>query len=193
MAFSVEPGYMGIKDSGDERLPKMNVSITIDCDSKAQTIDVTDENGQPIENAKTYLFYTDYGYQALPNPGTTDANGIAVMDIPGNIRFLTAMFILRVDHGSFQTKEIEFDYRKCFEPPPAPPEPEGETPSEEPPPGEPPENVTVPPDVTENVTPPTNVTPPEEIPPPPGEPPEEMPLCPLGALLLAFLVFKTRG
>ncbi len=189
IAFSVNPDYLGIKDSGDERLPKMNVSIAIDCDSKALTIEATDEE-KPIENAKTYLFYTDYGYQALPNPGTTDADGISVMDVPGNIQFLTAMFILRVDHGDFQTKEIEFDYRKCFEPPPAPPQ---EEPEEEVPPPEPEEsfeNVTEPPNVTENVTPPQ---PPEDniTPPPPEEQPEEAEalLCPLSLLLLAPLIF----
>jgi hypothetical protein len=191
MAFSVTPDYLGIKDSGDERLPKMNVSITIDCDSKTLTIEATDEEEQPIEDAKTYLFYTDYGYQALPNPGTTDADGISVMDVPGNIRFLTAMFILRVDHGDFQTKEIEFAYERCFEPPPAPPpeEPEGEVPPAEP--EEAVENVTEQPNVTENVTP---SQPPEEettTPPPEGPAEEaEAPLCPLGLLLLTPLVFS---
>ena len=168
MAFSVKPDYLGIKDSGDERLGNMTVGISIDCDTKALTVDATDENEQPIENARTYLFYTDYTYQALPNPGTTDANGIVVMEIPGNIRFLTAMFILRVDHTNFQSKEIEFAYQKCFEPPP--PEPEEEMP---PPPEEPPANVTEPPNVTENITTPPDVTPPEEIPPPPEQPTEE--------------------
>ena len=173
MAFSVNPDYLDSKDSGDERLPKMDVSITVDCDTKALTIDVTDEDEQPIENAKAYLFYTDYGYQALPNPGTTDADGIVVMDIPGNIRFLTAMFILRVDQSNFQTKEIEFDYRKCFEPPPSE-EPEEEEEIPPPEPEEPPENVTEPPNVTENVTPPTITPPEEEIPPPTEEPTEEL-------------------
>lgn len=190
MAFSVNPDYIDTKDSGDERLPKMNVSITVDCDTKALTIDVTDENEQPIENAKAYLFYTDYGYQALPNPGTTDADGMAVMDVTGNIRFLTAMFILRVDNSDFQTKEIEFDYRKCFEPPPPPPEPEEEEEIPPPEPEEPPENVTEPPNVTENVTPPS-ITPPEEELPPTEE--AEAPVCPLGVLLLLSLFFKIKG
>ena len=187
MAFSVKPDYLGIKDSGDERLPQMNVSITVDCDTKALTIDVMDEDEQPIENAKAYLFYTDYGYQALPNPGTTDADGIAVMDVTGNIRFLTAMFILRVDHSEFQTKEIEFDYRKCFESPPAE-EPEEEEEIQPPEPEEPPENVTEPP----NVTPPADITPPEEEIPPPTEE-AEAPVCPLGMLLLISLFFKIKG
>jgi hypothetical protein len=191
MAFSVEPDYLGIKDSGDERLSNMTVGITIDCDTKALTVGATDENEQPIEDARTYLFYTDYTYQALPNPGTTDANGIAVMEIPGNIRFLTALFILRVDHTNFQSKEIEFAYHKCFEPPPQPPEPE---PEEEIPPEEPPANVTEPPNVTENVTTPPDVTPPEEIPLPPEESTEEAeaPVCPLGVLLLTLLFFKIK-
>jgi hypothetical protein len=168
----------------------MNVSITIDCNSKALAIEAIDGDEQPIENAKTYLFYTDYGYQALPNPGTTDADGISMMDVPGNIRFLTAMFILRVDHSDFRTKEIEFDYRKCFEPPPEEPEEEAPLPEPE----EPTENVTEPPNITENVTP--SHPPEEEItPPPPEEPPEEAeaPLCPLGLLLLTPLIFKALG
>lgn len=190
-AFSVMPDYLGVKDTGDERLDAMIVGITIDCDSKAITVNATDPGENPIENAKTYLFYTDYGYQALPNPGTTDASGIAVMEIPGNIRFLTAMFILRVDHQNFQSREIEFAYQKCFEPPPQPPEPEEE---EIPPPQpeEPAENVTEPPNVTENITPPTNFTPPEEPPPAPEEPPQAMPVCPLGFLLLVPLILKIK-
>ncbi len=196
MAFSVKPDYLGVQDTGDESLGTMDVGITIDCDTKVLTIDVMDESEQPIENANTYLFYTDYGYHALPNPGKTDADGISIMEVPGNIRFLTAMFILRVDHPNFQSREIEFVYQKCFEPPPQPPPPEPDVTNvteEEPTP--PPEDVTEPPNVTENVTPvtpPPNVTPPEDMAPEPEEPsePSEAPLCPLALLLLGPLIFR---
>lgn len=123
-AFTVEPNYFGIKDSGDESLPTLDVGITIDCDSKDLTVDVRSQ-GKPVEGAAVYLFYTDYGYQPLPNTGNTDASGIYSMEVTGSLEFLTALFILRVDKQGAQSREIEFAYEKCFqEPPPEEPEPE---------------------------------------------------------------------
>jgi hypothetical protein len=121
-AFTVEPDYIGVQDTGDTRLPTLDADITIDCDSKQLTVEVIDASG-PVEGASVYLFYTDYGYQPLPNSGKTGADGIYVMDVTGSLEFLTALFILRVDHPQHQSREIEFAYQKCFEePPPAEPE-----------------------------------------------------------------------
>lgn len=116
MAFTVAPDHFGIKDSGDMRLPTMMVDLKIDCGTKALTVNVSDGDG-PVEGATVYLFYTDYGYQALPNSGKTDASGIYTMPVTGNLEFLTALFIVRVDHQAHQSREIEFAYEKCFEEP----------------------------------------------------------------------------
>ena len=122
-AFTVEPDYFGVKDTGDESLPTMDVGITIDCESKGLIVDVSSQ-GQPVEGATVYLFYTDYGYQALPNTGDTDASGVYEMEVTGSLEFLTALFILRVDEPGYQSREIEFAYEKCFQEPPEEPEPE---------------------------------------------------------------------
>ena len=123
-AFTVKPAYSGVHDTGNENLPALDVGITVDCDSKLVSISVaSNDTGEPLQGAKTYLFYTDYSYQALPNPGTTDAGGNSAIPVPGTIRFLNAMFILRVDKQGYQSREIEFTYQKCFEAPPKPPEP----------------------------------------------------------------------
>jgi hypothetical protein len=198
MAFTVTPDYRGIKDSGSEKLPNMTVAITIDCDSKELSINVTDPDEQPIDKAKTYLFYTDYSYQALPNPSQTDSTGIAPMKVPGNIRFLTALFILRVDQPSFRSREIEFTYEKCFEPPPPEPKPKPPPPNKtnetepKPPLPKPPPNKTEDNKTTVNVTPPSNITPPVNVTQP--KPPEkkEAPLCPLGLLLILPLLLKIK-
>jgi hypothetical protein len=203
MAFTVQPDYFEIQDTGNQNLPKLNVGITLDCDTKAATVEVrSNETGLAVQGAKAYMFYTDYTYQALPNPGTTDADGKAVMQVPGTIRFLTALFIIRVDHKDFRSREIEYAYKKCFEPPPKPPLPE-------PPPEE--KNETKP---GTNITPPVNVTPPSNAtnntttpsgnatPPQPGgtnasgdgeeKPPFGIP-CPTGLILLSLLAFRSRA
>jgi hypothetical protein len=118
MAFTVRPHYLETKDTGSG--PAMDVGITIDCTTKAVTVDVkSDLTGEPVEGAKTYMFYTDYSYQALPNPGTTDGSGTTVMAVPGNINYLTALFILRTDRSGYQSREIEYTYEDCFKEPPA--------------------------------------------------------------------------
>ena len=121
-AFSVIPDYNGIKDTGNQNFPTLNVGITIDCDSKAIAVDVrSNETGTPVNGAKTYMFYTDYAYQALPNPGTTDETGHVEMSVPGNIRYLTALFILRTDATGYKSREIEYTYQNCFNQKPKPP------------------------------------------------------------------------
>jgi len=123
-AFTVNPAYTGVHDSGNENLPALDVGITVDCDSKLAGINVaSNDTGEPLQGAVAYLFYTDYSYQALPNPGTTDAQGNTAIPVPGTIRFLNALFILRVDKQGYQSREIEFTYKKCFDAPPKPPEP----------------------------------------------------------------------
>jgi hypothetical protein len=117
--FSASPDFIGMQDTGNENYPTLDVGISIDCESKEITVSAAShDEGSPVEGAKAYLFYTDYTYQALPNPGTTDADGTATMSVPGTLKFLTAMFTLRVDKQGFRSREIEFSYEKCFEAPP---------------------------------------------------------------------------
>ncbi len=205
---SVRPDYLGIKDTGNQSLPKMNVAITIDCDSKAATILVTSNaTGLPVEGARTYMFYTDYGYNALPNPGVTDASGTATMPVSGNIRYLTALFVLRTDDPAYQSREIEYTYQRCFTalPPPAPPPQQNQTNGTAIPPAQ--NNTT-----TTNATAPTNTTiPPSTTPNVNGTPGantsgglgnasnqtttgQKAPsACPLPAAVLALLFLKARS
>ena len=118
-AFSVAPDYIETKYTGNKSLPAVAVGITLDCDSKTATVAVrSNDTDLPVSGAKTYMFYTDYGYNALPNPGTTDSQGMVVMPVPGNIHYLTALFILRTDAQGYQTEEVEYTYQKCFAQPP---------------------------------------------------------------------------
>ncbi len=140
-AFSVEPDFIDVQETGNENLPSLDVRIGLDCTTKDVGVTVlSDEDGEPLDGAKAYLFYTDYTYQALPNPGTTDAEGSAVIPVPGSIRFLNAMFILRVDKQGFRSKEIQFVYEYCFDEPPQD-EPEEEEADEGPAPEEAEEDV----------------------------------------------------
>ncbi len=198
-AFTVNPDYIGIKDTGNGNLPTLDVAISIDCDTKDVHIDVASaESEEPVEGAMTYLFYTDYSYQALPNPGKTDGDGRAMIPVPGTIRFLNALFILRVDKTGFQSREIEFAYEKCFKEPPAPPPAENASQNVT--------NQTAPP--PQNATPPANATPPTNAsapPPPPAqngtpapeptkEPEPAQSACPAAIMgLIALLAFTKRG
>lgn len=121
MAFSVNPDYLGIRDSGNPNLPRLNVSISIDCDSKVLTVGVaSNATGEPVGGANAYLFYTDYAYQLIAS-GTTGTDGIANINVMGSRNYLTDLFIMHVEKPAFQTREIEFTYKKCFEAPPKPP------------------------------------------------------------------------
>ncbi len=120
MAFTVQPAYIAIKDTGGQNLPAMNVGISIDCDTKTLTVTATsNQTGEPVAGAKTYLFYTNYAYQAIAS-GQSGADGVAVMNVVGNMNYLTSMFILHAEQQQFRTREIEFTYEKCFQQPPAP-------------------------------------------------------------------------
>lgn len=145
-AFTVTPDYENIKDTGKEN-GSLDIDITIDCETTDTTLAVTDEqNGSPVYDAEAFLFYTDYGYH-LVSSGKTNENGLLVMDVPGNINYLRALFILRVDKAGYNSREIEFTYEKCSYPPEEEP-PENETWEE------PEENETYeePPEVPENQT-----------------------------------------
>lgn len=195
-AFLVRPDYFEFQDTGNKNLPTMYVDILIDCDTKELTIEArSEETDEPIEGATVHIFYTDYVYQALPTVGTTDENGITKMEIPGNIRFLTALFILRVDHTDYQSKEIEFAYEKCFEEPPeeeiSEEDEAEENETEAPPPPSPETNETEEPEepeeVEENVT--ENETQEPEIP----TDEEEQPLpCPTALILLSLLIIRSK-
>ena len=195
-AFTVKPTFFDIHDTGSDSLPTLDVGITIDCDSKDLTVDVSDDE-EPVEGASMVLFYTDYGYQPLPDTGKTGSDGTDTMTVPGTINFLTGLFILRVDKSGYQSREIEFAYEKCFEEPPPAPEPDP-VPEPEPyndtQPEPPPVNDTPPVNTTPPVTPPPNVTPPANT--GPNETSNETPVeesggesaaCPLGIIMLTLL------
>lgn len=192
-AFTVKPTFFDVHDTGSDSLPTLDVGITIDCDSKDLTVDVSDD-GDAVEGASAVLFYTDYGYQPLPDTGKTGSDGTDTMSVPGTINFLTGLFILRVDKSGYQSREIEFAYEKCFEePPPEPPE-QNDTPPTPPPP--PPVNDTPPANTTPPVAPPPNATPPANVSPNVTPPSNETPVdgednetaaCPLGIIMLSLL------
>jgi len=209
LAFSVRPSFIEIQDTGNDNLPKLDVVITVDCDTKQAGVEVaSNETGDAVEGATAYLFYTDYTYQPLPNPGKTDSSGKATIPVPGTLRFLKAMFTLRVDAQGFQSREIEFTYAKCFEPQPAEPDEPADgsdadgmdtTPPED---TGPQQNTTTPP---ANATPPADTapqTPPEQpggndtgAPQPGAQDAPGAPACPAaaGLVLLSLLIAKTRG
>ncbi|MFH1520223.1 MAG: hypothetical protein ABID61_01115 [Candidatus Micrarchaeota archaeon] len=180
MAFTVKPTYIAIKNTGNDNLDSVKVDLTVDCETKQLIVKVDSINDQPISGASTYVFYTNYGYQLI-GTGTTNSNGISIMDIVGNMNYLTSLFIFRVDAPGHKSQEIEFTYGKCFDaPPPEPPTPMNNTP---PPVPDPPI--------------PMNNTPPIPDPPvqntslnqtPPTLEPTPAPICPIGVLLLSLAV-----
>ncbi|MFZ5500511.1 MAG: hypothetical protein ACOY58_01170 [Candidatus Micrarchaeota archaeon] len=126
-AFGVQADYLDVKDTGNENLEPLSVAIFIDCDMKNITAEIKgQESEEPIAGASAYLFYTDYEYQLIAT-GNSDPYGMARIDVLGNRDYLTALFILRIDKSGYRSREIEFSYQNCFEPPPE---------TEAPPPGE---------------------------------------------------------
>ncbi|MGV8084931.1 MAG: hypothetical protein ACP5N9_01630 [Candidatus Bilamarchaeum sp.] len=127
-AIVVTPDHQGVRNSGDSRLPRLDVDFSVDCPTKTITTTVISEDGAPVQNANMYVFYTNYAYQPIAS-GRTNQNGMGQLNIVGNPNFLTSLFILHVESSAYQTKEIEFTYEKCFgtvsdeeinNPPPAP-------------------------------------------------------------------------
>jgi DNA segregation ATPase FtsK/SpoIIIE-like protein len=112
MATSVNPDYIEIKNTGDENLGELEITLTVDCSTKQLTALIENEDEEPIADADTYLFYTNYGYQLLTTASTGD-DGTSTMNVMGNINYLTAMFVFRADADGYQSQEIEFTYEKC--------------------------------------------------------------------------------
>jgi hypothetical protein len=199
-AATVAPKYIGVKDTGKESLPKMDISIMINCDNKDLSIKISsNDSGSPVSGASEYLFYTDYGYQPIGS-AKTGADGTVGMKVPGTINFLTGLFILRSDHSGHQSREIEFSYESCFKPQPAPPKNTTAPPKNDTPPASSPTST------ANNTTslPPLNNTTIANTTEPPGAPAQpndtdaggdaQKPAsaCPLGVLMLAMLFIKAR-
>lgn len=110
-SLTITPYYIQVKETGNESLPSQNVSFQIDCDTK--TLIITSNSDYGIPNPKAYLFNTNYGYSLF---GTNQGqNGRVSLRASGNVNFLTALFILRVDSPGYRSKEIEFTFQKCFD------------------------------------------------------------------------------
>ncbi|VVC03983.1 Uncharacterised protein [Candidatus Bilamarchaeum dharawalense] len=186
MAFTVKPTYIAVKNTGNESLEPPKVELLIDCATKQLKATISSEDDQVIQNAKTYIFYTNYGYQLI-GTGTSNSEGVSTINVIGTMNYLTALFIFRVDAPGYRSQEIEFTYKKCFDAPPV------VEPDE--PPLPPSENYTAPPPENESQPPPE-----EHVTPPPyNNPPEQQPVqnpepqtanCPFGALLFLALFYK---
>jgi len=187
-AFSVEPAFRDTQDTGSESLEPLDVRIVVDCDNKNITVDVKgNESGDGIQGAGVFLFYTDYEYQLIAT-GSTGSDGKAKINVMGNMDYLTALFIMRVEKAGYRSKEIEFTYQKCFQEQTPPKPPKNDT--------KPQQN-----DTNQTQPPPQNTTPPAEPPQdnatpeqPPGDDGTTAPIapppsssCPLGAVLLSSL------
>jgi len=98
---------------------------------------------EPMIGANLYLFYTQYEYQLIAT-GKTGSDGIGTVNVIGNRDYLTRLFILRADKSGYQSREMEFTYKKCFDAPPKPPADAS--------------NQTQPANNTQNTTPPANNT-----------------------------------
>ncbi len=192
-AITVRPDYIGVKDTGNEALETLVVEIGVDCDTTDTTVIAYDsETELPVDEAEVFLFYTDYGYNLISS-GTTDQAGTVTLAVPGNINFLRALFILRVDADGYRSREIEFTYEKCVLGPEETEEEEEAPPSEE-------EAEEVEEEIEENVTgesePEVNVTevPEEESEPLPAPAEEEKPpeICSSLFLLILGTFFSMR-
>ncbi|MFH1784873.1 MAG: hypothetical protein ABH842_00445 [Candidatus Micrarchaeota archaeon] len=194
MAFTVKPSYIDTKNTGDPNLGELEIELTVDCSNKQLTAFITNEDEEPIADAKTYVFYTDYGYQLL-GTGTTDNGGISTINVIGNMDYLSALFIFRADATGYQSQEIEFTYMKCFGAPPQEPDPPEDPVVPPTIPEDPPAQTNISQNLSQNITqnnttpyqPPTNNTVPYQ---PPVQPRPETGFCPvaLGLLLLAYKV-----
>lgn len=110
-SLTITPFYIQVKETGNESLPSQDVSFKINCDTKTLLINSNSDYGVP--NPKAYLFNTNYGYSLF---GTNEGqNGKVNLSASGNVNFLTALFILRVDSPGYRSKEIEFTFQKCFD------------------------------------------------------------------------------
>ena len=207
-SFSVSPDYLGIKDTGGMNLSPLEVNITIDCETKDLSVDVrSNATGEPMIGANLYLFYTQYEYQLIAT-GKTGSDGIGTVNVIGNRDYLTRMFILRADKSGYQSREMEFTYKKCFDAPPKPPA----NASNQAPPANNTQNSTPPSDHTNNTTnqtnstamnsttpiPPKNETSGQNAISPANESGQQEPapprqgICPIGLAIFSLLFYRSR-
>jgi len=151
------------EDFGNEGLPKFLYALSVDCDTGQIRQEVFNEQVEPLEGVSSYLRYHDYA-SPLISSGTSNADGVILHQVPGDIDLYTGLFILVIEEPGYQNKEIHFDINPCFVEEPEPvPEPEPYVPPEEPvtEPEEPPEETPVTPSAEEPA--PENESAPEEI------------------------------
>ncbi|MBI5224011.1 hypothetical protein HY990_06345 [Candidatus Micrarchaeota archaeon] len=128
----VTPEYNQVKETGSESLPSLDPAMRIECDDKNIMTVVSDfRSNLPVANAQAYLFNTNYGYNFLYR-NSTDESGRVSIHALGNLNFLTALFIMRIDAPGYRTKEIEFTFSRCFDSSESEPNPAPTTPTPEP-------------------------------------------------------------
>jgi len=125
-AVVIGPHIYEQQNNGDNNLPEMTYSLSVDCTAAAINVIVMDNATNPIQDANTYLKYVDFSSPTIGS-GKTDKDGFVIMKLPGNVQLMRGLFIMVIEKKGFRNKEIHFDIVNCLTNtswiPPIPPPP----------------------------------------------------------------------
>jgi hypothetical protein len=124
-AVTIGPHIYEQQNNGDNILPELTYSISVDCTAAAINVIVMDNATNPVQDANIYLKYVDFSSPTIGS-GKTDKDGFVIMKLPGNVQLMRGLFIMVIEKKGFRNKEIHFDITNCLTntswvPPPIPP------------------------------------------------------------------------
>jgi len=129
---TIGPHIYEQQNNGDNNLPEMTYSLSVDCTAAAINVIVMDNATNPVQDANTYLKYVDFSSPTI-GTGKSDKDGFVVMKLPGNVLLMRGLFIMVIEKKGFRNKEIHFDIVNCLTntswipPIPPPPKPKPNT------------------------------------------------------------------
>ena len=112
-ALVVGPTIYEQKDMGDISLKEFVYSLSADCTASTITVSVMDENYSAVGGVNTYMQYAEFSTQLMSNV-KTDAEGIALHRLPGDVKLMRGLFILVIEKYGFRNKEVHFDLSPCY-------------------------------------------------------------------------------
>jgi len=89
------------------------VSLEIKCEESTIIVKSYEKNLVPASNANVFLGYYGQTFMTFYN-GKSDENGTNIIKLPGNLSYMTSLFLLRVEKNGYQTMEVNFDAGECY-------------------------------------------------------------------------------
>ena len=109
----IAPKIYAQNDMGDYTLKQMTYAITVDCDQKLINLTSMDEHIKILPNVSYYVQYIDYSNPLIAS-NKTNLNGLGIVNLPGETKFLRGLFVLFMQKSGYKNKEIDFAINGCY-------------------------------------------------------------------------------